>query len=209
MDNATIRLSGLGYRYPGAAAEVLADVDLSLDGGLVLVGGASGGGKSTLLRLLCGLIPHLHGGRLRGSARIAGMDVARSRPAELGARVGYLFQDPEWQTVRGRVADDVAFGLENRAVPPAEISRRVDEALELCGIGQLRHRQVQTTGADLVASVLAIAAVCLVAAVRIAGSQPDWYPFPTFTIPALPLDCVVALALLLPPVLRWTTPRSA
>ena len=144
MDNATIRLSGIAYRYPGAAAESLVDVDVSLDGGLVLVGGASGGGKSTLLRLLCGLVPHLHGGRLRGSARVAGLDVARSRPAELGARVGYLFQDPECQTVRGRVAGDVAFGLENRAVAPAEISRRVDEALVLCGVDHLRDRRVAT-----------------------------------------------------------------
>ena len=93
-----------------------------------------------------------------------------------------------------------------------EDSLQLAEAMEVRGFGsgpRTRYRQVQTSGADLLAAVLAIAAACLVAAVRISGSQPDWYPFPTFTIPALPLDFVVALALLLPPVLRWTTPRSA
>ncbi|HSR25853.1 MAG TPA: cobalt ABC transporter ATP-binding protein, partial [Candidatus Eisenbacteria bacterium] len=68
-------VSGLTYWYPGAAKPALAAADLEVGPGLTVVAGPSGGGKSTLLRVFNGLVPHFHGGRIAGGARVAGLDV--------------------------------------------------------------------------------------------------------------------------------------
>jgi len=85
--------------------------------------GASGSGKSTLLFGLAGL---LEGGESEGELRVDGVAPARAR-----ARTGIVFQDPEASLVMAHAGDEVAFGLENRCVPPNDIWPRVDEALEL------------------------------------------------------------------------------
>ena len=82
--------------------------------------GASGSGKSTLLFGLAGL---LEGGESEGQLRIDGLDPRTARD-----RTGIVFQDPESSLVMARAGDEVAFGLENRSVPAAEIWPRVDEA---------------------------------------------------------------------------------
>ena len=73
----------------------------STPGELVLLVGESGSGKSTLLRAALGLVPHFHGGELRGRVRVAGLDTREHRPGELARHVGLVFQDPEAQLVMG------------------------------------------------------------------------------------------------------------
>jgi energy-coupling factor transporter ATP-binding protein EcfA2 len=87
--------------------------------------GASGSGKSTLLFGLAGL---LEGGESEGELRVDGLD-----PRAALDRIGIVFQDPESSLVMARAGDEVAFGLENRYVPAAEIWPRVDEALAMVG----------------------------------------------------------------------------
>jgi energy-coupling factor transport system ATP-binding protein len=140
----TIAFAGLRYTYPGTTTHVLDRVDLMIDSGLVLVAGASGSGKSTLLRVCNGLIPHFHGGVIGGSARVLGRDVLRTPTRDLARDVGFVFQDPELQAVYPSVERDAAFGLENLGIGRAEMLRRVDDALEMCGIAQLRSRAVAT-----------------------------------------------------------------
>jgi energy-coupling factor transport system ATP-binding protein len=140
----TVAFTGLHYAYPGAATRVLDRLDLAVDSGLVLVTGRSGSGKSTLLRVCNGLIPHFHGGMIGGSARVLGRDVLRTPTRDLARDVGFVFQDPELQAVYPSVERDVAFGLENLGIARAEMLRRVDEALEMCGIAALRSRAVTT-----------------------------------------------------------------
>jgi energy-coupling factor transport system ATP-binding protein len=94
--------------------------------------GASGSGKSTLLSGLAGL---LEGGESEGVLRIDGLDPRAARD-----RVGLVFQDPAASLVMARAGDEVAFGLENRCVPPSEIWPRVDEALEMVGFSYGRDR---------------------------------------------------------------------
>src|SRR5437588_1969699 len=112
-------LARFGYSYPLTSGAALDAVDLDIDSGVLLVTGASGSGKSTLLRVFNGLVPHFHGGKVRGRATVFGRDVLATPTRGLAADVGFLFQDPELQTVYSTVESDVAFGLENMAVPRA------------------------------------------------------------------------------------------
>ena len=153
--------TGLSYWYPGDIP-ALVDVNLDLEPGLTLVVGPSGGGKSSLLRLFNGLIPHFHGGRIGGTATVFGHDVSRTATRTLARDVGFVFQDPERQVVYGSVEREVAFGLENLGVGRSEMVLRVGAALERLGLVGLRMRRVGTlSGGErqrvAIASVLAMA----------------------------------------------------
>src|SRR5262249_41939511 len=104
------------------------------EGQTVLVLGPSGCGKSTLALCLNGMAPHVIAGELSGSVRIHGREV-RARPlAETVREVGIVFQDPESQLCMLRVDEEVAFGLENLAVPPEDMPARIASALEVTGL---------------------------------------------------------------------------
>ena len=140
-----IRFEHLTYTYPNASRPALADVTLhTAAGAFVLVVGPSGVGKSTLLRCLNGLVPHFTGGTLSGRVDVAGHDPVAEGPQVLSHVVGFVFQDPEAQFVMDRVADEIAFGLENAAMPPTEMRARVDEVLDLMDLTALRDRPVET-----------------------------------------------------------------
>ncbi|HMO00226.1 MAG TPA: ABC transporter ATP-binding protein [Miltoncostaeaceae bacterium] len=136
---------GLRFRYGASPRAALDGVDLRVERGeVVLLEGPSGGGKSTLLRALCGLVPHFHGGRFEGRVTVDGLDTLTAPPARVCRSAGMVFQDPEAQAVLGTVERDVAFGLESAGVDPARIPARVDQALELAGAGHLRGRAIGT-----------------------------------------------------------------
>jgi energy-coupling factor transporter ATP-binding protein EcfA2 len=137
-------LDAITYRYPGSDRPALLGASLRVEAGLTLVAGPSGGGKSTLLRVFNGLVPHFHGGQVSGRAQVAGFDVVATPTRRLARDVGFVFQDPELQAVYGTVDREVAFGLENAAFPPAQIPGRVDEALHAAGAAQLAHRAMRT-----------------------------------------------------------------
>ncbi len=139
------RVRGLTFSYGGSGLPALAGVDLDVRAGEVLVlEGPSGGGKSTLLRALAGLIPDFHGGCLGGSAEVIGRDALSLAPAGLGGAVGIVFQDPEAQAVLGTVERDVAFGPSNAGVSADEVMQRVDRALADAGAAHLRTRRIET-----------------------------------------------------------------
>ena len=158
---ALARASGLAFAYPGGH-QALRGCSLTVEPGEVIaLLGPSGGGKSTLLRALAGLVPHFHGGRFSGSVEVAGLDTRTTRPAELAGTVATLFQDPEDQVVFTRVAAEVAFGLENVGTPPLTILPRAEAALAAVGAAHLAERPVaELSGGELqrvcLASVLAL-----------------------------------------------------
>ncbi|MDW8317525.1 MAG: ATP-binding cassette domain-containing protein [Anaerolineae bacterium] len=152
-----ISFDRVSYRYPpgprprpgaaGASPDGFALRNFSLEieeGELFLVVGPSGAGKSTLLRCLNGLVPHFYGGELSGRIRVAGHDPVALGPQRMSRVVGMVFQDPETQFVTDRVEDELAFGLENQALPPALMRKRVEEALDQLTIAHLRGRHIST-----------------------------------------------------------------
>jgi energy-coupling factor transporter ATP-binding protein EcfA2 len=137
-------LRSFEYRYPNGVMPALDSADLDVYDGVTLVDGPSGSGKSTLLRVFNGLVPHFHGGTVSGSAEVCGHDVITTATRLLATRVGFVFQDPELQSVYPSVERDVAFGLENIGIDQHVMQGRVVEALERTGIAHLRGRAVAT-----------------------------------------------------------------
>ena len=105
-----------------------------------MLAGGSATGKSTLLGVASGLVPHFHGGRFDGRAEICGMDLRAHGPAALARDVGTLFQDPETQIVMGTVRAELAFPLENRGHSAVATARGVEEVALALGIEALLER---------------------------------------------------------------------
>ncbi len=140
-----IELEQLSYTYPDADRPVFREVTLGVTkGAFALVVGPSGAGKSTLLRCLNGLVPHFSGGHLAGRVVVAGLDPVAQGPQVMSRRVGFVFQDPETQFVMDQVEDEIAFALENAALPRDEMVARVDRVLELLDLQPLRDRALDT-----------------------------------------------------------------
>lgn len=140
-----IEIQNLTYRYPGGRQPALRNVSLQIKAGeFVLLSGPSGAGKSTLLRCLNGLTPHFSGGTIAGQVTVAGHDAFTAGPQTLSQLVGFVFQDPESQAVLDQVEPEIAFALENAAIPPHEMRLRVEEALNLLGLAGLRERPLTT-----------------------------------------------------------------
>ena len=138
---AIIEAKGLTYTYPFAEKPAFKNIDLKIEKGeFILLTGPSGCGKTTLCRCLNGLIPHFYGGKLEGELTVAGLKTTEHAIYELARHVGLVFQNPENQLFALTVEKDVAFGLENLGVPRDEIRRRVDWALKITGIYELRDR---------------------------------------------------------------------
>jgi energy-coupling factor transport system ATP-binding protein len=140
-----INIKDLSFTYPGAKKPALRGVNVEIpDGELCLVIGSSGSGKSTLLRCINGLVPHFSGGSIHGSIRVNELDPVRLSPREMSHMVGFVFQDPEAQFVVDRVEDEIAFSLENAALPEREMDARLEEALALLELESLRSRRLET-----------------------------------------------------------------
>ncbi len=149
------------YRYPDASALALRSVSLAIEPGeFVVVAGRSGSGKSSLLHALCGLVPHYHGGEVFGGLRVAGRDVANHGPADLGADVGLVAQDPESQVVGATVRGEIELPLEIRGEPATARARAVEEVALALGIAELLDRATDTlSGGELQRVALSAALV--------------------------------------------------
>ncbi|MBR3312990.1 MAG: ATP-binding cassette domain-containing protein [Atopobiaceae bacterium] len=116
---------GVGYRYKGSSAKVLSDVSVSVScGEYVAVVGRNGGGKSTLAGVMAGILEPC-----QGEVLVDGHDLATR-----WADVGLVRQDPRAQLVSDVVFDEVAFGPQNMGLSQDEIRRRVENALNDCGL---------------------------------------------------------------------------
>jgi len=138
---ALIETKNLTFTYPGGTKPAVEDVSISIEkGDFVILTGPSGCGKTTLCRCFNGLIPHFYGGKIEGDITVAGFNVVQRSIYELARHVGLVFQNPENQLFALSVEKDVAFGLENFGVPRDEMWKRVDWALQMTGIEEIRER---------------------------------------------------------------------
>ena len=126
---ARLDVEGLTWTPLGRRRPVLDGVDLRLDPGeRVLLVGPSGGGKSTLLRAVAGVLTSTHAGDLSGRVLVDGEPVEQG-----GGHAGLLLQDPRDSRVARTVGRDVAFGCENAGLPRERIAQAVAWALDLVG----------------------------------------------------------------------------
>lgn len=121
----------------GEGADVLENLNLNIEKGtFVAVLGHNGSGKSTLAKLTNGILFPRQGRVL--------VDGCETKPDDsiydIRKKVGMVFQNPDNQIVASIVEEDVAFGVENLGIPPAECRRRVDEALKTVGMYELREK---------------------------------------------------------------------
>jgi energy-coupling factor transporter ATP-binding protein EcfA2 len=139
---APLVIEGLTFRYRSRSEPALHDVSLTLERGeLLLVAGASGCGKTTLIRCINGLIPRSYKGDLSGRVLLDGQDTAEWPLSRISQIAGTVLQDPERQILGARVFSEVAFGLENLGLPRAEILWRAEETLDYLGISDLCDRE--------------------------------------------------------------------
>ena len=137
-----IRFDQVTITYPDADGPVLRDVCVcrSPRASCAWSSAAPASGKSTLLGAINGLVPHFTGGTLAGRVRVDGRDTADHPPRELADLVGVVGQDPLAGFVTDTVEEELAYGMEQLAVPPAVMRKRVEETLDLLGLAELRHR---------------------------------------------------------------------
>jgi energy-coupling factor transport system ATP-binding protein len=140
-----IRIDKLTYRYPGAEKDALQISALHIPAGkFCLVIGESGSGKSTLLRLINGLVPHFTGGTLGGQINVAGLDPVVSGPQVMSRQVGFVFQEVENQFVVDIVEDEIAFSMEQAAIPRSEMQARIKQILQKLNLEHLKTRKVDS-----------------------------------------------------------------
>ncbi len=140
-----IDIQNLSYTYPNMSEPTLSGIDLHIDDGeFVLLLGASGSGKSTLIQCLNGLVPKVAGGNLEGVIVVNGKDVRDYKVHQLASDVVIIFQNPDTQLFSLTVGKDVAFGPENLGMPKEEIVRRVDLAMRIVGMEDMRDRFIFT-----------------------------------------------------------------
>ncbi len=167
MEHTIIKTEALRFSYTtaeGVSPVVLDGVDLEIEAGsFVAVLGHNGSGKSTLAKHMNAIL--LPSG---GKVWVDGMDTAgEERLLDIRRTVGMVFQNPDNQIVANVVEEDVAFAPENLGVPPAEIRRRVDDALKLVGMYEYReHAPHLLSGGQkqrvAIAGVIAMAPRCIV-----------------------------------------------
>ena len=140
------RLSFQYPAYPGLPAQrLLKNISLTLKpGGLHIIIGAPGVGKTTLSRLMMGLLPRYGGGEKGGRVFLGEREIEEWEPRDILIRGGLLFQDSEEQILMTRCDGEVAFALESLGLPVEEMEVRVANAMEWMGLSGFEGRNPAT-----------------------------------------------------------------
>lgn len=135
-------VDNLSFRYRDRQGAAIHNISFTANPGeVLLIAGASGCGKTTLVRCINGLIPRSYKGEMSGKILVFGEEVKDWKLSQISQKIGTVLQDPERQILGTKVVNEVAFGLENLGMPRAEIFSRVDEALNFLKIPHLRDRE--------------------------------------------------------------------
>lgn len=138
-----IELKELSFSYQGQEKGKLCNIDLQIKKGeCVLICGKSGCGKTTITRLINGLIPNFFVGELKGSVSIEKKDIFQMPMYEIATHVGSVFQNPRTQFFNVDTDSEIAFGIENEALPIGELHKRLNETTSALKIEHLRNRNI-------------------------------------------------------------------
>ena len=135
-------VENLSFRYRDREGLAIRNLTFSANPGeILLIAGASGCGKTTLIRCINGLVPRSYKGQVSGRILLYNQDTARWPLSKISQTVGTVLQDPERQILGSKVLHEIAFGLENLGMPRPEIYQRAEAALEYLKITDLRDRE--------------------------------------------------------------------
>lgn len=138
MMNNIIEIENVSYRYKGSDNVLLNDFSLSVKRGeVLLLCGLSGSGKTTVIRLINGLIPHFYQGDMQGNVNVAGYDIKETELYELAGTVGTVFQNPRSQFFSVDTDGEIVFGPENIGLAPDEIIKRKHDVVKEMNISEL------------------------------------------------------------------------
>ena len=138
-----IEFQNVSFSYPDSANGGLKHIDLTIpDGQCVLLCGRSGCGKTTLTRLINGLIPQFFVGELSGQILLDGENLTELPMYRIAEKVGSVFQNPRTQFFNVDTDSEIAFGMENEAVPQEQMMRRVAETAKALHIENLLGRNI-------------------------------------------------------------------
>ena len=137
-----LQVENLTFSYRDREETAIREINFSVNPGeVLLVAGASGCGKTTLVRCINGLIPRSYKGAMTGRVLVHGEDTEKWPLSRISQHIGTVLQDPERQILGTKVINEVAFGLENLGMSRPEIIARADEALDYLNITHLRERE--------------------------------------------------------------------
>lgn len=140
-----IKFSNVSLIYPNSTTTVLENLNLEIvEGEMVLVIGSTGSGKSSLLRLINGLVPHHTGGILAGDVSVDGISTQLVKPGGMAHLIGIVGQNPANGFVADTVEEELAFGMEALNLPNDVMRKRVEEVLDLLSLAPLRNRVIAT-----------------------------------------------------------------
>lgn len=138
-----IELSNIDFKYNNSEQGILKHVSLTIaKGECVLLCGNSGCGKTTITRLLNGLIPHYYEGELQGKVSVCGMNVVDEEIYRITRRVGSVFQNPRSQFFCLDTTSELAFGCENLGIPEQEIKERMQLSVKELELENLLGRDI-------------------------------------------------------------------
>lgn len=139
-----IELHNVNFQYTGSIdAGGLSDINLTIpDGQVVLLCGQSGCGKTTLIRLINGLIPNYYDGNLIGDILLDGNNIGKFPLYETAKYVGSVFQNPRTQFFTVDSTSELAFGSENQGRADVEIRQRIQETAALFGMADLLGKNI-------------------------------------------------------------------
>ncbi len=137
-----LEINNISFSYNATSPLLINDFSFTAEkGDIIAVRGDSGTGKTTLLNIICSVIPKIFPGDLSGSISQDNIDISELSLPEVAPRISLLMQHPDNQLFFPTVEQELAFAPENLKVPAKDIIKRIDDVLTKLDIEDLRHKE--------------------------------------------------------------------